>query len=205
MMVDHASQPRHVLQRLETAPRWLLPFTHGVERSAIERVVSLAASAGATLVAVSLISSPAKGARLEHIQQSKDFLETVLHTAARFQVLVERFEVFTAGALQQDLVMLVHERRCEAIVVVTDGGHARLLQDEQVKRLLVEPPAALVLLRLAPPSDLPTAWPLARLLSWWRGLRGRQNTATAEEAITSAVEPQRRASSKRNEHEFTCE
>jgi len=57
--------------------RWLLPFTFGVDMRAIDYAVSLAGSAGATLVPVSLISAPAKGARLEHIQQSKDFLEAV--------------------------------------------------------------------------------------------------------------------------------
>lgn len=58
--------------------RWLFPFTHGVDMRAIDTVVRLAGDEGATLVAVSLVAVPpgrwSQGARLEHIQQSKDFL-----------------------------------------------------------------------------------------------------------------------------------
>jgi len=61
-------------------PRWLLPFTYGVDMRALDAVVGLAGSARATLVPVSLISVPhegrSRGARLEHIQQSKDFLKS---------------------------------------------------------------------------------------------------------------------------------
>ena len=68
------------------APRWLLPFTYGVDMRAIDAVVRFAQSAGATLVPVSLILVPherrAREARLEHIQQSKGFLEAVQHKAA---------------------------------------------------------------------------------------------------------------------------
>ena len=86
------------------APRWLLPFTYGVDMQAIDNVVSLAKSTGSTLVAASLISAPSKaglqGARLEHIQQSKDFLEAVMWKAARYEVQVERHEVFTADVMR---------------------------------------------------------------------------------------------------------
>ena len=135
---------------------------------AIEYAVRLAESAGATLVPVSLISAPPKGARLEHIQQSKDFLEAVQHKAERFQVPVERYEVFTADVIQS-LTTLVHERRCEGIVLVTGGEHSRLLRDEEVKHLLIKPPAALVLIRLSAPIGLAPAPSLrARFFSWWR-------------------------------------
>jgi hypothetical protein len=113
-MFDTVYQSRDVVQRQDEMkmPRWLLPFTYGVDTAAIECVVRLAESAGATLVAVSLISNPSKGARLEHIQQSKDFLEVVQHKTARYQVPVERYEVFTTDVLQS-LTTLVHERRVE--------------------------------------------------------------------------------------------
>src|SRR6266566_2500667 len=85
-------------------PRWLLPFTHGVDMRAIDYLVSLAGNNGATLIPVSLVSVPnegrSRGARLEHIQQSKDFLEAVKYKAARYGVPVERFEVFTADIVQ---------------------------------------------------------------------------------------------------------
>src|SRR5260370_774174 len=89
-MFDNVHKPMHAVRRQDAmkTPRWLLPFTHGVDTAAIEYAVRLAESAGATLVPVSLISAPPKGARLEHIQQSKDFLEAVQHKAERFQVPV---------------------------------------------------------------------------------------------------------------------
>ena len=160
-----------------TTPRWVLPFTHRVDMRAIDCVVRLAESAGATLVAVSLISASPKGARLEHIQQSKDFLEAVQHKTARFQVPVERYEVFTVDALQS-LTALVHERRCEGIVLVTGGEHSRLLRDEEVNRLLIKPPAALVLMRLSAADGLLSPPRLgARFFAWWHRLRGQQNAA----------------------------
>ena len=59
-------------------PRWFIPFTNGVDMRAIDYLVSLAENNGAKLIPVSLISVPNElrsgGARLEHIQQSKDFL-----------------------------------------------------------------------------------------------------------------------------------
>ena len=169
-MFDSVHQPMHVVWRQDAMkiPRWLLPFTHGVDTAAIEYAVRLAESAGATLVPVSLISAPPKGARLEHIQQSKDFLEAVQHKAERFQVPVERYEVFTADVIQS-LTTLVHERRCEGIVLVTGGEHSRLLRDEEIKHLLIKPPAALVLIRLSAPIGLAPAPSLrARFFSWWR-------------------------------------
>src|SRR5258708_38238689 len=145
-MCDSVHQPMHVVRRQDAmkTPRWLLPFTDGVDMRAIEYAVRLAESAGATLVAVSLISAP----RLEHIQQSKDFLEAVQHKAERFQVPLERYEVFTADVIQS-LTTLVHDRRCEGIVLVTGGEHNRLLGGGEGRHLLIQPPAppgALVLL-----------------------------------------------------------
>jgi hypothetical protein len=134
-------------------PRWLFPFTYGVDMRAIEYVIRLAESAGATLVPVSLVSAPPEGARLEHIQQSKDFLEAVQYKAERFQVPLERYEAFTADALQS-ITTLVRERHCDGIVLVTSGGHTRLMQDEEAKRLLIKPPAALVIIRLPAPDGL---------------------------------------------------
>jgi hypothetical protein len=194
-MFNAAHQPIPVVQRQDglKMPRWLLPFTQEVDMRAIECVMRLAESAGATLVAVSLISALPKGARLEHIQQSKDFLEATQHQAARFQVPVERYEVFTVDALQS-LTTLVHEKRCEGIVLVTGAEHSRLLRDEEVKHLLIKPPAALVLVRLSPPAAGLTSspHPAARFLSWWRGLWGRQDaTQVRNEEAPSVEEPLR--------------
>src|SRR5258708_25968201 len=169
-MFDSVHQPMHVVRRQDAmkTPRWLLPFTHGVDMRAIEYAVRLAESAGATLVPVSLISAPPKGARLEHIQQSKDFLEAVQHKAERFQVPVERYEVFT-GDVIQSLTTLVHERRCEGIVLVTGGGHSRFPPIEEATHYLINPPAPLLLLRLSAPIGLaPGPSPRARVFSLCR-------------------------------------
>jgi hypothetical protein len=185
---------RRVHFALEEAPmktsRWLLPFTQGVDMRSIEYAVDLAESAGAVLIPVSLISSPPTGARLEHIQQSKDFLEAVQHKAERLQVPVERYEVFTTDVLQS-ITTLVHDTRCDGIILVTSGEHTRLLQDEEVKPLLISPPAALVILRLSQPASLTLAQRLrARFLSWWRGLWERQGAPQMQdEARPAAEEP----------------
>lgn len=159
-------------------PRWLFPFTFGVDMAAIDSVVRLAQSAEAMLLPVSLISSLPGGARLEYIQQSKDFLEAVHYKAVRYQVTVERYEVFTANVLES-LTTLVHDIRCEGIVLVTRGEQARLMQNEEMKPLLRQPPAALVLIRLPVRSGWVRApRPGARLLSWLRSRWEPQNGAS---------------------------
>jgi Universal stress protein family len=169
--------------------RWLLPFTHGVDMRAIDYAVRQAESTGATLIPVSLISAPPKGAPLEHIQQSQDFLEAVQHKAERYEVPVERYEVFTVD-VQQSLTTLVRDMRCDGIVLVTGGEHTHLLQDEEVKHLLTAPPTALVLIRLpAPEAMMPVASVRARLFSWWCGLRGQRDGTVRAQHATVVEEP----------------
>ena len=84
--------------------RLLLPFTHGVDMCALDHAMRLAKGCNAILVPLALIYVPedgrTKGARLEHIQQTKDFLEAVKHKAARYDVPIERLEVFTSDVAQ---------------------------------------------------------------------------------------------------------
>jgi hypothetical protein len=172
-------------------PRWLLPFTHGVDMRAIDYLVSLAGNNRATLIPVSLVSVPTEsrsgGARLEHIQQSKDFLEAVKYKAARFQVPVERYEVFTSDVIQS-ITMLVHDLHCDGIVMVAIEHKEVLLRNHELKRLLEEPPASLVLIRLPAHRQEARAFYLgAGLLAWlrrlWRyrlGTRPMKNTLEAE-------------------------
>ncbi len=172
-------------------PRWLLPFTFGVDMRSIDYAVRLAESAGATLVPVSLVSSPPRGARLEHIQQSKDFLEAVQHKAERYQVPVERYEVFTVDVLQS-LTELVREMRCDGIVLVTSGEYTRLMQHKEVKHLLIKPPAALVLIRLPMPTG--TRFASAphlgtRFFSWLRRHREQQDAAWQAQEAPVMEEP----------------
>jgi hypothetical protein len=174
-------------------PRWLLPFTHGVDMRAIDYIVCLAESAGATLVPVSLVSVPldlkSRGARLEHIQQSKDFLEAVHFKAERLHVPVERYEVFTVDVFGS-ITILVHEMHCDGIVLASGGQHTRLMKDDEVKHLLTEPPAALVLIRLPAHSRSTPAPHLGgSFFSWLRRLWGRQDAAWQEEDVPTVEEP----------------
>ena len=159
--------------------RWLLPFTWSVNMQAIDAVVSLAEGGGATLVAVSLVSAPdgpgTRGVRLEHIQQSKDFLEALYYKAARMGVSLERHEVFTTDVMQS-IMTLTHELGCDGIVLVSQGEREALLHAHQLKRLLEEPPAGLLVLRLATqPEGFPGRHLGARMLAWLRRPRGAQD------------------------------
>ena len=172
-------------------PRWLLPFTNGVDMQAIDYLVSLAENNGATLIPVSLVSLPddarSRGARLEHIQQSKDFLEAVKYKAARLQVPIERYEVFT-GDVIQSITKLVQDLHCDGIVMVAIEKKEVLLRTQELKYLLTELPASLVLIRLpAHPQEARALQLGASFLSRLRRLRRykadvgpKKNTLEAE-------------------------
>jgi hypothetical protein len=154
--------------------RWLLPFTYGLDMRALDYLVSLAENNRATLIPVSLVSVPkdsqSGGARLEHIQQPKDFLEAVKYKAARLQVSTERYEVFTSDVIQS-ITTLVHDLHCDGIVMVAIEKKEVLLRAHEMKRLLLEPPASLVLIRLPAHSQEARAFYLgARFLSRLRRL-----------------------------------
>jgi hypothetical protein len=148
--------------------RWLLPFTHGVDMQALDSAISLVESAGTMLVALSLVTVPeahrSRGARLEHIQQSKDFLEAVKWKAARRQILVEYHEVFTGDVLGS-IATLMHDLSCDSMILVINGKYDMLLHAHELKHLLIEPPGSFILLRLPTPERPHLG---ARSLSWLR-------------------------------------
>ena len=131
--------------------RWLLPFTYGLNMHDIGTVMSVADAAGATLVAVAFIGMPIRpgnrGVRLEHIQQTKDFLEAVNTKAVRLGFPVERHEVVTRD-VGASLKMLISELHCDAIVLVSRKGEEIFLEAQQFTQVLDTPPAPLVLIRL---------------------------------------------------------
>lgn len=131
--------------------RWFFPFTHGVDMHAIDQVVRLAEFRGATLVPVSLIHIPhegrSQGVRLEHIQQSKDFLEAVQWKAVIYEVPVEHHEIFTYDVIQS-ITTLIYDLHCDNIVLVTRREEDVLLEVDLIRCLLASPPASLVLIRL---------------------------------------------------------
>jgi len=165
--------------------RWLIPFTYGVDMQAIDAVVSLAESAGTMLVALSLVLVPearrSRGARLEDIQQSKDFLEAIKWKAARRQTLVEYHEVFTGDVLGS-IATLMHDLGCDNMILVSNGKYDMLLHAHELKHLLIEPPGSFILLRLPTPPERPHLG--ARFLSWLRhGLRQQDESRQVAEPV----------------------
>jgi nucleotide-binding universal stress UspA family protein len=179
-----SKQALHAWEDTMDTRRWLVPFTWGVDMQAIDAVVRLADGGNATLVAASLVSrsdAPGyRGPRLEHIQQSKDFLEAIKWKADRLGVALDQHEVFTVDAIQS-ITTLARELRCDAIVLVSRGEREALLRTHQLKHLLAEPPAVLLVLRLSsqtrrqPPERTGLG---ARVLAWLRNGGKQQERAT---------------------------
>ena len=146
--------------------RLLLPFTHGIEASAISAALALAQRFGATLVVLSLIRLPEasdRGPRWEDIQQSNDFLVFVHHTAARWSVPVERVELYTRHPVGS-IRALAQEMACAGIVLVVRRGAGVLLATNEVKQLLEEQSIPLYIVSL-PAKD--STFSLPRWLSRW--------------------------------------
>lgn len=127
--------------------RLLLPFTHGVNVAAIDYAVWLAKESHACIVAVALVLTRKanKGARLEHIQQSKDFLEVVKRRAMRYKVPFERYEVFTADVINSTC-SVSQELNCESVLLFTDG--CALLTAQEVAGVMQNSECSLYMIRL---------------------------------------------------------
>jgi hypothetical protein len=141
--------------------RWLLPFTFGVDTSAITTAVLQAAACNTTLVAVSLVvmSNTRRGVRLERLQQSQDFLETVQQLACRYQVPLEHHEVLTyasGAALADEIERLAHEFRCRCCVIVTSKEREILLCKDELCALLTKASLSFLLCRLSPQTEQPS-------------------------------------------------
>lgn len=146
---------------------------------AIDAVVRLAESGGATLVAVSLIStrntSSKNDVRLEKIMQSKDFLEAVRWKALRLRVPLEEYEVYTVDTLQS-IVTQAQELYCDAIVLVSQGEREALLSGYLLKRLLECPPTRLLVLRLSAQTEpAPRGHLASRIQAWMQRLLWQSN------------------------------
>lgn len=131
--------------------RLLLPFVHGVDKFAIEQAILLAKSHQATLVPLVLIHVPEerrkKGVRLEYVQQSMDFLETVKHKASRYAVPIERLEVFTSDVVQS-INLVAGEMECEGILLFVGHKGGILLQTNEIKQLMEMPACKLYIISL---------------------------------------------------------
>lgn len=148
--------------------RLLLPFVHGVDMCAIEQALLMAKGHEATLVPLALIHVPegrrARGTRLEHVQQSKDFLEAVKYKAARYAVPVERLEVFTSDIVQS-INLVASEMACEGMLLFKGRKDGILLQVNEIKRLVEMPACKLYIMHLQTEERESIAQRLRRLFT----------------------------------------
>ncbi len=128
--------------------RWLLACTQERDIRAIDSTLRLAKHCGATIVAVSLCTASQVQTPFEQDAQTRIFLDMVQREAERYQVSVERYQVFTCDVLQS-INMLTHELHCTSIVVVISEKQGVLLSTQELRQLLLQEHASsLVLVRL---------------------------------------------------------
>jgi hypothetical protein len=146
--------------------RLLLPFTHGIDVTAIGYAFALAQRLDSTLIPLSLIRLPAaserRRTRLGDVEQSIDFLEFALHKARQVGVPIERVELRTHSTVRS-IRALAHEMEC-IVVVFVQSGSGVLLSTEEVKELLVDRSLSLYVVNLPPKKPL-FSFPL-RLSHW---------------------------------------
>ena len=145
----------------------LLPFTHGIDVSAITYALAFAQRFHSTLVVLSLISLPetpgTRKPRLEAIQQSKDFLEFVQHKAARQAVPIVRIELYTHHPARS-IRALAQEMECASILLFVQRGAGVLLTIGEVKQLLEQESVPLYMVSLLPNKG---GFPPLRWLTRW--------------------------------------
>ena len=148
--------------------RLLLPFTHGIDATAIGYAISLAHHLSGTLLPLSLIRLPASAerhhVRVGTIEQSMDFLEVTLHKARHAGVPLERVELYTQSPVRS-IRALAQEMEC-AVIICVQGGSGVLLATEEVKELLADRSLSLYVVNLSPKKPLFFLPP--RLSHWLR-------------------------------------
>lgn len=163
--------------------RFLLPFTHGIDMCALEQAIRFAKACDATLVPLALIRIPQerqrKGVRLEHIQQSKDFLEAVKHKATKFGVPVERFEIFTSDVVQS-INAFTEEIECEGILLFIGGESGILLEISEIKRLMEMGSCKLYVLHMPANTGKKHLEQLHKLVSNWLPKNRKQQDVLIE-------------------------
>jgi len=163
--------------------RFLLPFTHGIDMCALEQAIRFAKGCDATLVPLALIritqERQRKGVRLEHIQQSKDFLEAVNHKAARFGVPIERFEIFTSDVVQS-INTFATEIECEGILLFIGGESGILLEISEIKRLMEMGSCKLYVLHMSANTGKKHLEQLHKLVSNWLAKNRKQQDVLLE-------------------------
>ncbi len=155
--------------------RLLLPFTHGVDAHALEFAVLLARSRHATLVPYSLIYVPptARGARLERIQQSKDFQALVQTKATKHGVAIESQEVYTSDVIES-IHRTMQELNCSGIILFVRDGDGVLLSTNEVKHILTLVPGQHHVIRLQRDAPRLSLNPFKRIARMLPGQRKEQ-------------------------------
>jgi hypothetical protein len=155
------------------------------------------ATVDTTLIPLALIYIPggrrAIGARLEHVQQSKDFLEATKYKAARYAVPVERFEVFTSDVVQS-INLVASEMDCEGILLCVGNRGGILLDINEIKRLVELPVCKLYVLHMQTNDRASITQMLRQRFSdWLNGRRKKQNEPPQvqerpEDVVTNTIE-----------------
>ena len=157
--------------------RLLLPFTHGVDATAIGYAFTLAQRLGVTIIPLSLIRLPDSSARrrvrLGDVEQSIDFLEFALHKARQAEVPIERVELRTHSPVRS-IRAVAQEMECVVVIFVQKGSGV-LLATEEVKELLTDRSLSLYVVNLPPKKSL---FSLPQWLSHW--LRESRETEPEE-------------------------
>lgn len=145
----------------------LLPFTHGIDASAITYALIVAQRFHFTLVALSLIRLPempgTRNPRLEDIQQSNDFLEFVYHRAARQEVPIVRVELYTHHPVRS-IRTFAQEMECAGVLLFVRHGAGVLLATGEVKQILENDSIPLYIVPLHLDKS---GFPYPRWLSRW--------------------------------------
>lgn len=146
--------------------RLLLPFTHGVDLSALEFAAQLAQRCNATLVPLALIATPTgkAGPRIDYIQQSQDFLTATAYKAARHSVVTELHKVYTDDSVGS-ISAYARIRMCIFILLCERNGQSLLLSATEVSELLVKEPHKLVIAHLPCRENLRLPGRFLRFLS----------------------------------------
>jgi universal stress protein family protein len=143
----------------------LLPFTHGIDGSAITYALSLAQHRQATLVLLSLQRphgrSGKQAVRWEDIQQAADLLVFTQQKAARMGVSLQHVELRTPHPVQS-IRAFAREMDCEGILLFVRRGEGVLLSTHEVKQLLEDLQDPLYV------ANLPVSNPWLSLFGWFR-------------------------------------
>jgi hypothetical protein len=149
----------------------------------LEYAVLLAKSLNATLIALSVIQVPEtrrfRGARLEHVQQSKDFLGAVQHKATKHGVPIERLEVFTSD-VAWGIHVLAQQMACEGLLLFVRDREGVLLSAEEVEHFLNKGTFPLYIVHLASKENKKLTEMLLEHLSNWISGRRKQIATTLQ-------------------------